>query len=573
YGLTSVSRVQRRMESQTRDSPDLGHEIFTMDDVLRRLSLLETALSKLSSTQLSSPGQVDSQLLWSNYNNLDWEPVTRSSASPAHLSYTTVGKSPNDEDSRSVAAGQLPPVQVLRSVIKTYFSCFHNQPYSFFHETSFMKRFESNCLPNCLLLAVLALAVRFSEDYHGQSWAVSDAFSHQSWLCVLQDNLSHDEGLNLDVVQTATILSIVDYTGNAPTFPLVPSATGRLSAGWLRLGVAIRVSQDMNLTSEPPPHLSIIEGEERRRTFWAMYIVDKLMSCSRSRPAAIDDQSFSIRLPCDEQKFLDGDWALTPTLGEAMAWDNMDADATPLGSFGLCVLASSVFSRCVRYAHGWTEPETLLPWDPRSDFNSVISSLLLLESHLNIGGTSSPPDTSSGSSPAGDDSLSQHQANQLAFANAIFHLCHCLLNHPFLVRLRLRRVASRTPNSFASRAFDLAQEHARQLSHLLSVTSNTLSSPSPSFYSYCASVAASIHSLAMFSSRQRHGLASYDATKYFRQSVDFMEKLEQVWPFSAPMKAKILALEARGSAYATQCDLKHSFDDMDCETEEEASAP
>lgn len=91
----------------------------------------------------------------------------------------------------------------------------HDQPYSYFHERSFRQQLEHNALPKCLVLAILSLAVRFSDhEYFSENvHKASDAYSRQSWLSVLADHLTVEDNLNLQVVQTINLLAVVDYTG------------------------------------------------------------------------------------------------------------------------------------------------------------------------------------------------------------------------------------------------------------------------------------------------------------------------------------------------------------------------
>ena len=103
----------------------------------------------------------------------------------------------------------------MKSVIDTYFVHVHNQPYSFFQETSFRLKLDSNALPRCLILAILASAIRFSKHayYDGKKKEATEAYSRESWLTVLSDHLTVEENMNLSVVQAMTMLSVADYTG------------------------------------------------------------------------------------------------------------------------------------------------------------------------------------------------------------------------------------------------------------------------------------------------------------------------------------------------------------------------
>lgn len=308
---------------------------------------------------------------------------------------------------------------------------------------------------------------------------------------------------------------------------------GKVSSGWLRLGLAIRLSQDLHLTSEPPSDLPNAKREEQRRTFWSIYLLDKLMSCARSKPAALLDQDCTVQLPCDEPTFRDMRHRPTPTLRHMLSWDS-DVEEPP-SLFSLTIATSSVFARCTRYARGQSAADSLPPWDPQSEFAATNASLLFVESYLKRGAGSILHIIQHGASDDTDDSLDVDQLWHLILAHSLVHLCHCLLNHPFLMRLRLRPVAAKVPGRFASRSFQLCQEHARKLTDILAAAAKSKLSIKSSFYSYCAAVSAGVHCLASSARRQGIEGEEYDARLYFERSMHALEELAVVWPMVAEM--------------------------------------
>jgi hypothetical protein len=111
----------------------------------------------------------------------------------------------------------LPPDPVVRSLVDTYFLHVHNQPYSYFEESSFRDRLEQGLLPKCLVLAVLGSAVRFSDDEFIRG-AVQDAtygYAREAWLSVLNDHMTAENCPNLQVAQASNMLAIVDFTSES----------------------------------------------------------------------------------------------------------------------------------------------------------------------------------------------------------------------------------------------------------------------------------------------------------------------------------------------------------------------
>lgn len=296
-----------------------------------------------------------------------------------------------------------------------------------------------------------------------------------------------------------------------------------MSSGWLKIGLAARISQDLRLMMEPASYLSYSEQEERRRTFWSAYLVDKLISCGQGRPIVIQDEDCHVQLPCDQMTFQNGTWKKTNTLSELLNW-NTKVVENP-SPFALVILMASIFGRCTRYVHRDKKSDEIPPWDTKSEFSAVKSALLLLESYSMIG----------------DRKVSEiirethpDEIGQLIFAHTLFHLSHCLLNHPFLVRLRLKPFA-KAPSSFSAQALQNGADHARQLLDLVREADDAGFRVESSFYAYCIAIAGSINSLASHFEHQKVTRRQSDILYYFQQSLEALNALGKFWTHSANM--------------------------------------
>jgi hypothetical protein len=56
---------------------------------------------------------------------------------------------------------------------------------------------------------------------------------------------------------------------------------GKLHPAWMKIGLSVRIAQDLRLMLEPTANLSDVDQEERRRVFWSIYLLDKLTSVGR----------------------------------------------------------------------------------------------------------------------------------------------------------------------------------------------------------------------------------------------------------------------------------------------------
>ncbi|RSL78435.1 hypothetical protein CEP51_008198 [Fusarium floridanum] len=267
------------------------------------------------------------------------------------------------------------PEDVFTAVIDSYFTYCKNQPYSFFHEETFRQRLSEQAIPRHLVLAVMAMAVRFCSHpyFSGRALEMSVEYANRSWKLIVSDCFTVGKVAEVSTVQTVALLGLFDFTA------------GRLrhSSAWVKVGLAVRIAQDCGLMLENATHLSYAEQEERRRVFWSVYLLDRLVSCGRGRPPAIVDASCHVQLPCGESIWREGLWAKTQSLDEM-------TNRTLSVSQRQCPLAqviaiSQILGRCAQYVlQDFNIRGPYPPWDPGSDFAGIESDLLHFEAYLEM---------------------------------------------------------------------------------------------------------------------------------------------------------------------------------------------
>lgn len=106
--------------------------------------------------------------------------------------------------------------EVLMALVDTFFGCCHNQPYSFFHEGTFRRHLAEKTIPTHLILAVMATAVRFCDDFQfpGRATEASVAYADQAWRLILSDGLTGGKVTEVSTVQTIALLGLFDFTGS-----------------------------------------------------------------------------------------------------------------------------------------------------------------------------------------------------------------------------------------------------------------------------------------------------------------------------------------------------------------------
>ncbi|KAI8649431.1 hypothetical protein NCS56_01491400 [Fusarium sp. Ph1] len=304
-------------------------------------------------------------------------------------------------------------------------------------------------------MAIIASALRFSNDtyYEDSIQEAIESYAKESWVYILKQHMTNDNSPDIHVVQAASILAIIDFTA------------GRTSSGWLKIGLAVRISQDLQLMQEPDNSLPPAEQEERRRVFWSVFLLDRLVSCGESRPLAIQEEDCHVQLPCDEETFQAGVWKKTATLKQVLTWKTGDQVEGLCSNFALVILAATALGRCAKHVLQDREMDNVRPYDHKPLPLDPDCLLMLVDHHLQMQGPSL--DTALSKYRKLDGMLDDQVVGHIVFARVVFHLCHCLLNHPLLIRLRLQRLKVRISPVVFARAVQASCDHACELVTLL----------------------------------------------------------------------------------------------------------
>ena len=118
-------------------------------------------------------------------------------------------------NSVSRSPGDCLPLETIVAAVDAYFLYSHNQPYSFFHAAIFKRNLLEQRIPDHLLFAILANAVRFCADpyFQDQPNAHAEKFANRAWNAIVSQIFTGGVAPNLVTVQSITLLSIFDYTG------------------------------------------------------------------------------------------------------------------------------------------------------------------------------------------------------------------------------------------------------------------------------------------------------------------------------------------------------------------------
>ncbi|KAF8324419.1 fungal-specific transcription factor domain-containing protein [Cantharellus anzutake] len=220
-------------------------------------------------------------------NNLYFPPNVHSNARPRAL--------PGPEEV------EFPPRDLADKLVAAYFTHFHHT-LPVVDSTAFLSQYRRLMDDHRILspadtgfptvvFSVFACAARYVEDPRLEN-AEPDA---------------HEAGMAHVYYERAMILY---YTGHTATqlahvqaFVLLSSylaSINSLPQSWLLCGQAVRIAQDLGL-HRSPRHLSLtpIDKETRRKVWWCVYGLDRMLAVALGRPLGIDDSDCDIELPLD----------------------------------------------------------------------------------------------------------------------------------------------------------------------------------------------------------------------------------------------------------------------------------
>lgn len=297
----------------------------------------------------------------------------------------------------------------------------------------------------------------------------------------------------------------------------------------MKLGFAVRLALRGRLNLEPDSSLPPSVKEERRRVFWSLYIQERLMSLSRENVPIVRDEQCRVQLPGSEGAFREGKEERTPDL-KALRDDHVDESVTnTCGDLGLTVALASALSQVAEYVlleNRASRPAP--PWSPTSPYAAVVSNLMQLESLFGIN------ESVKGAlerTCVVNGSIDQHLAGPLIYSRTLFHLCQCLLHHPFLLKQLIHRSQQRAPTSFLSRAWNTCRLHAAALTELTDVRNHDVVMLT-SIYGYSTMMAGAIH---VFSMHDQNPAVQEEAKGYYNNSIEFLRELSHFWKHAGLM--------------------------------------
>ncbi|KAL4929558.1 type I 3-dehydroquinase-domain-containing protein [Aspergillus undulatus] len=399
-----------------------------------------------------------------------------------------------------VAYGNAPPHQPGRvpdAMLDAYFARLHGKPFFILDEASTRQRHAGGGLPAHLAMAVYALTLRYTTMNPPPG---SLEYARQARRIVDTDQPS------VENLQTLLLLSQTFY------------AYGCGKKAYMTLGNAVSMVLALDLYRELPashPALSP-EREMRRRLFWAVYVMDRFLTCGSKRPCLIADHSIVVRLPASNPSGSDPGDVFNP-VGPNIPYSS-DRRKTAGSCSALLVDIARILGVTHRYlAAGGVKGDSHFPWHALSNLSKIRQEL-----DLWAAGTHDLF--------ASIEALFGHpESTLLLLSKLIYHLVHCLLYRPFLPIDLAELRGSGQHQSWQIEATTLCFSHANAIAELVELARHAPRIEWPDLVAYCLTVAGTVHIHGVHYHGRRDGEVFASSPDFLTREMHQLAWLRQSW--------------------------------------------
>ncbi|KAH7057286.1 hypothetical protein B0J12DRAFT_738082 [Macrophomina phaseolina] len=299
-------------------------------------------------------------------------------------------------------------------------------------------------------------------------------------------------GVGLSTIQTLCLLSFWEF------------ADGQKDRSWLHLDLALWLAQHSKLTEEPAWNVPPVELEERRRCAWSLYILGRMTGSSPKLPIV------TCRFPGATASLLHSPESPVSE-GEIIISNN--------------IKLYDILEKVQHFAAQSNCEAGKSLWTGDSEYGSIVSALMEYESQF--------PD---------EHRFSEHTSGNFKDDRAywapwfsiqfMYHAILCILNHPFLLAIRLEPIKESSPRTFKQTTADLAKLHSYWAFRFTSVAKEFGYAVTDPLIAYAVTVAATIFDHYRLSPETQ---ARRDARDKFIKCLAFVREIGKVWPIAAQM--------------------------------------
>lgn len=341
-----------------------------------------------------------------------------------------------------------------------------------------------------IIHAIIALAIRFADNalIHGPEDPdkISRDIAEKARDIVMK-RVSNGP-VELSTLQCLCLLSLIDFTSRyaVPYYRqhfANDSIDGNKNRASLHSSLAMNLAQCAGLMTEGHTSLTKVMQEERRRCFWSIFMLKRLLSSEMSLIDLSGEESYpwypqttGIPPPSTEASQMNG---------HARGGESRD-----LGVVAYSLQLSQVWHKTARYARRRATPSNEAPWSHKSEYAIIVAETMTFETRMPYRHRYKP----SGFQQKTTGELDANRAYWAPwlFTQIVYHTNLCLLNHPLILALRLRTFNHSMPEIFLQHTSDLISTHTRWVVHLIDALKEKDFKVGDPFIGHCAAIVATI---------------------------------------------------------------------------------
>ncbi|OJD34002.1 c6 transcription [Diplodia corticola] len=424
-----------------------------------------------------------------------------------------------------------PPPEVLNDLLIQYEQRCNHQPLPLFSPgfaSHFSRTYESR--DDELVSALLATAFRLVHE-HDHVIAAEASATYAARTNDLITKRLNNGGVSLATIQALCLLSFWEFTGNSPTvallFHLLNLVAGQKDRSWLHLNITLSLAQESGLTKEPDWDIDSPELEERRRCAWSLYVLSCTLGLEPPLPV------FTCRFP----------GAIRPQRDGSPQTSTQDTEIILANSIKLY----EIWGRVQNFAAQSGAEAGKSLWTGDSEYGSIVSALMDYESQF-------PDEHRFSEQTAGAFSNNPAYWAPWFSIQFMYHAILCVLNHPFLLSVRLDPIKDSTPRTFRQSTSDQVKLHSYWAFRFITVAREFDYAITDPYIAYAITVAATIFDHYRLSGETQ---ARRDAQDKFIKCMAFVRKVGRIWPIAANMAQLLQSLE-RTTTAQIQTDTNYS---------------
>ena len=256
---------------------------------------------------------------------------------------------------------------------------------------------------------------------------------------------------------------------------------------------------------------------EKRRCLWSIYLLQNLQG----------DNIQTSKLMAGVRTPFNTGSGLSPTYGFQRVPEHPPC-GPPLEDVGLVSYAmrlAEVWSLAMAYAASQVTSDTPPPWSPCSDYSVVMFRHTEFDCHV-------PLAYRYHASRFRDHELAQLNQNRdfwcaWLFVQFVYEAIPCLMNHPFLLSMRLRNFRHTLPQSFIQQSFERITLHSAWILHLIDLVQHKRFRVCDPTLAHCVVIVATIHLQHSF---VEDGEFRDKARQGFAKCFVFLQEMGALWP-------------------------------------------